>query len=196
MADAGKNKATYSDLYDLPENMTGEIIDGELIATLRPSRQHVFTTTALGTRVASSFQFGEGGGPGGWIILIEPEIKLAEDVLVPDLVGWKEERFPFVEEHNSISAPPDWVCEVLSPSTLSIDKIKKMPVYARHAIRYLWLVDPIARTLDAFRLESGKWLLLDSFSENDKLCAEPFGEVEIDLGKLWLEPKSKDGSIG
>ena len=107
--------------------------------------------------------------------------------MVPDLVGWKRERFPIEENHNWISAAPDWVCEILSPNTLRTDKVKKMPIYAHHGVGHIWLIDPVAMTMDAFRLESGKWVLLGSFTENDKVRAEPFQEIEINLKDLWLE---------
>ncbi len=187
MSELSKKKATYEDLYSIPENMTGEIINGELIVTPRPSRKHVRTAIVLGNKIGSPYDFGEGGGPGGWIFLIEPEIGLGEHTMVPDLAGWKRERFPIEEDHNWISAAPDWVCEILSPNTLRTDKVKKMPIYAHHGVGHIWLIDPVAMTMDAFRLESGKWVLLGSFTENDKVRAEPFQEIEINLKDLWLE---------
>ena len=187
MAEPARKKAAYDDLYSLPENMTGEIIDGELIATPRPSRSHAHATSALGGELAPPYQFGRGGGPGGWEILDEPEIKLGENIIVPDLAGWRRERFPRSEETNWISIPPDWVCEVLSPSMLRVDKIKKMPIYAQYGVHHLWLIDPIAKTLDVFRLESGHWVVAGLYVEDDKVRAEPFQEVEIELSNLWLD---------
>ncbi len=147
MSEPAKKRATYEDLYGIPQNMTGEIIDGELIVTPRPSRKHGYTASSLGGKLTPHYQFGEGGGPGGWIILDEPEISLGEDILVPDLAGWREERFPESEEHNWISVVPDWVCEILSPGNARIDKTEKMPVYAQYGISHLWLIDPLANTL-------------------------------------------------
>ena len=187
MAEPARTKATYEDLYDLPANVTGEILNGELIVTPRPSRKHVYTASFLGGQLVPPYGLGRGGGPGGWIILIEPEIKLGEDILVPDLAGWKRERFPTSEETNWISVAPAWVCEVLSPTTLRVDKIRKMPIYALYGVLHFWLIDPLGKSLDVFRLESGGWFLLASFTENDKVRGEPFQETEIDLGNLWLE---------
>jgi Uma2 family endonuclease len=192
---AGK-RAVFDDLYTIPENMIGEIIDGELIVTPRPSRKHIYTASLLGGEIIPSYHLGRGGGPGGWIILIEPEIGLGEDILVPDLAGWKRERFPESEETNWISVAPDWVCEVLSPNTARNDRIKKMRVFARHEVPYAWLLDPILMTLEVFRLESGRWLLLDTFSEDDTVCAEPFQEIEIHLGDLWLEKSTRQPTEG
>jgi Uma2 family endonuclease len=186
MSEPAKRIATYEDLYSIPDNMTGEIINGELITTPRPSRKHAYSATVLGEEIGPPYRRGR-GGPGGWIILDEPELGLGEDILVPDLGGWKRERFPIEEETNYISVAPNWVCEVLSPRTLRNDKVKKMPIYARQAVEYIWLIDPIVMTMDAFRLESGRWLLLGSFSENDKVQIEPFQEIEINLEDLWLK---------
>ncbi len=185
MADPARKEATYEDLFDIPENMTGEIVDGELIVTPRPSRKHTSAASALGFEIGPAYQFGR-GGPGGWIIILEPEIALGGNILVPDLAGWKQERFPETEETNWISVAPDWVCEILSPSTLRLDKIKKMPIYAQHGVSYFWVIDPTSRTLDGYRLESGRWMVLGAFIQNDKVRAEPFQEIELDLGNLWL----------
>ncbi len=187
MAEPAKKKVGYDALYDIPENITGEIIDGELILTPRPTRKHAHASFALGSGIGPFYGFGRGNGSGGWIFLFEPEIELGKDILVPDLAGWKKERFPRSEEHNWISVAPDWVCEILSPSTARLDKVHKMRIYARQKVRYAWLTDPILKTLEVFRLESDKWLLLDVFSENDKVRAEPFQDLEIELGDLWLD---------
>ncbi|MGC9193926.1 MAG: Uma2 family endonuclease [Syntrophobacteraceae bacterium] len=186
MSESAKKKATYEDLYGIPENMTGEIVDGEMIVHPRPSRKHIFAASRLDKKLGAPYEFGEGGGPGGWIILVEPEIQLGEHTLVPDLAGWRKERFPVEEETNSISVAPDWICEILSPSTYRLDKIIKMPIYATCGVGFFWLIDPINRTLDAYRLESGKWVASGSFYEDDKVRAEPFQEVEFNLGDLWL----------
>ncbi|MGC8490690.1 MAG: Uma2 family endonuclease [Syntrophobacteraceae bacterium] len=186
MSEPAKNRATYEDLYQIPENMTGEIIDGKLIATPRPARRHTLAASHLGGILIPPYHFGRGGGPGGWIIIIEPEIGLGEDILVPDLAGWKKERFPIEEEHNWISAAPDWVCEILSPKSFRTDKIEKMPIYARHNVGHIWLIDPISRTMDAFRLESGRWSLLASFAEEDEVRIEPFEQIAVHLADLWL----------
>lgn len=186
MGEPAKQKATYNDLYNVPDNMTGEIIDGELHAMPRPSPKHAKVISDLGVIIGGPYRFGR-GGPGGWIILYEPELQLGEHTLVPDLAGWKKERFPSSVTTNWIGVSPDWICEVLSPSTIRLDKTKKMPIYAKHNVNYLWLIHPIDKTLDVFKLVSGGWHLLNAFVENDIVKAEPFQEIEINLGELWLE---------
>lgn len=186
MSQPASRKALYSDLHHIPDNMVGEIIDGEMFATPRPSYRHSHAAFGLSSRLGPPYRFGEGDGPGGWIILYEPEIMLGENLLVPDFAGWKKERFPSVLEENWTTVPPDWVCEILSPSTIRTDRIKKMPIYALHGVDYLWLIDPSSRMLDVFRLDAGHWVLLASFAEDDKVRAEPFAAAEIDLAGLWL----------
>ena len=115
-----KKKAVYDDLFDLPENMTGEIIRGELHAIPRPHYRHANTISVLGSELIPPYRFGKGGGPGGWVIIIEPEIMLGENLLVPDLAGWKKERLPKLPKKNWTSVAPDWVCEILSPHTRSM----------------------------------------------------------------------------
>lgn len=187
MPEAAKREATYTDLYGVPEGAVGEIINGELIVTPRPSRMHGFSAYALGGELLPPYQFGRGGGPGGWVIIGEPEIKFGENYLVPDIAGWRRERFPQSEETNWISVPPDWITEILSPSTVRVDRIKKMAIYAEHGVSYLWLIDPIAKTLEVFRLEAGGWLLRSVFGESDEVRVEPFADTEIDLKNLWIE---------
>ncbi len=187
MSETAAKKAIYDDLHHIADHMTGEIINGELVVTPRPSRRHVYTTSTLDKKIGSPYQLGDGDGPGGWIILVEPEVKLGENIVVPDLGGWKSERFPQPEETNWISIAPDWACEVLSPGTLRLDRVKKMPLYGQFGVSHFWMIDPVAKTLEVFRLESGRWSLLGAFSEDERVRAEPFLEIEIDLSILWLK---------
>jgi len=180
------NKASYEDLYSIPENMIGEIFDGELFVMPRPSFRHSHAASVISMEISAPFHIGR-GGPGGWIILYEPEICLGENILVPDLAGWKKERLPQPPDENYTTIPPDWVCEILSPSTVRIDRIRKMHIYACFEVKYSWLIDPIAKTLEIFKLESDRWVLLSAYSEHDKVRAEPFQEIEIALQNLWWE---------
>ena len=187
MAEPARKRATYDDLYSIPENMIGEIIDGELFVSPRPSPRHSKASSVLSAGIVTPYQFGQ-GGPGGWIILYEVELKFAEECnpIVPDLSGWRIERFPETIDTNWISVPPDWVCEVLSPRTIRLDRVKKMAKYLKFDVQYVWLIDPSNKTLEVFRAESGRWVVLGVYAENDKVRAEPFQEIEIDLAGLWL----------
>jgi len=192
MSEPAKREATYEDLYNIPENMTGEIIDGELIVTPRPARRHVHTASALGVKVTAPYQFGEGGGPGGWIIYDEPEIYFdVKNTIVPDLAGWRKERLTTLPREHRFTVPPDWICEILSPKTARNDRIKKMRTFARYGVPNVWLIDPVLKTLEVFQLEAGRWLLLDAFEGDEKVRAEPFQEIELDLAVLWLEEQAQ-----
>lgn len=179
-----KKKASYEDLFTIPENMTGEIVDGELIVSPRPSRKNIYAASTLGSELGPAYHTGK-TGPGGWVILIEPEVGLGEDILVPDLAGWRRERLSVSEEHNWISVRPDWVCEVISPGSIRTDRVKKMRVYAGHGVPHLWFIDPIGKTLEVYRFQSGNFIVAGIYAENEKVRAEPFPEVEIDLSNLW-----------
>ena len=185
MSKPAAKKAVYDDLYNLPENMTGEIIEGELHAFPRPHYRHSNIELTLGVELGAPYRFGRGGGPGGWIILIEPEVMLGENLLVPDLAGWKQERLPAPPTDNWTTVVPDWVCEILSPSTFRVDRVRKMPIYAAHGLPYLWLIDPVAKVLETFGLKDGVWTVLGNFADKDKVRVEPFTAVAIELANLW-----------
>jgi Uma2 family endonuclease len=170
--------------------MVAEILDGELHLSPRPARPQTSAKSNLGPLLGWPFKFGR-GGPGGWVILDEPELHLGSrpDKLVPDLAGWRRERLPNAVGGEDAPAhydlAPDWACEVLSERTRRIDKGQKMRIYAREGVRHLWHVDPLARTLDIFRLQESHWLLVDSFSGEARVRAEPFEAIELELALVW-----------
>jgi Uma2 family endonuclease len=178
--------ATYADLEALPDNIVGEIIDGELYTQPRPASPHAAASSQLGGELHGPFRHGR-GGPGGWIILDEPELHLGPrpDILVPDIAGWRRTRMPERPNGAAFTLAPDWVCEVISPGTEAKDRVKKMPVYAREGVGHIWLVDPLERTLEIFRLESGRWVLAGAFAGETKVRAEPFDAIDLDLAILW-----------
>ncbi len=176
--------ATYQDLEKVPDIMVAEIVDGELHATPRPAPRHAFTWASLTGLIEGPYGHGR-GGPGGWWILGEPELHLGKDVLVPDVAGWRRERMPSIPETAYFAVAPDWVCEIVSPSTASLDRVKKLTIYAREGVAFGWIVDPLARTLEVLRLESGRWVLLAAHAGSDTIRAEPFREIELPLAELW-----------
>ena len=179
-----RRPATYADIVALPENVVGEIVNGELVVSPRPAPRHATVTSSLGGILVPPYRFGD-GGPGGWQILDEPELHLGDDVLVPDLAGWRSERLPSVPEEAYFTLPPDWVCEVLSPSTSRVDRTRKLPIYARAAVPYAWLIDPATQTLEVYRLESGHWMVVATHGGDEQVRAVPFDAIELDLSRLW-----------
>jgi Uma2 family endonuclease len=186
MALPAKRKATYEDLLSVPDRMVAEIVAGDLVVSPRPAIPHAKASSALGVVVGGPFGFGT-GGPGGWVILDEPELHFGEDILVPDLAGWRKERLPVAPRTAYISLAPDWICEVVSPGTEKLDRADKLPIYAREGVAHAWLVNPLSRTLEVYRLENSRWALLHTFAGNSKVRANPFEAVEIDLTLLWPE---------
>lgn len=186
-SDRVRRPATYADLLEVPDNLVAEILDGELYATPRPAPRHADAGSGLGGALRGPFDRGR-GGPGGWRILFEPELHLKADVLVPDLAGWRRARLPVLPDEAFFSLAPDWACEVLSPSTAALDRVKKLSIYAREGVPHVWLVDPIARTLEVLLLEGGRWTIVSTWSGMAILRAEPFEAIELDLSLLWEEP--------
>jgi Uma2 family endonuclease len=186
VAKTAQRPATYEDLLKVPDHLVAEIIEGELFTSPRPSSPHLRASSILGTRIIASFDDGGGSGPGGWWILNEPELHLGPHVLVPDIAGWRRERMPVLEAVPAFTLAPDWVCEVISPHTGRIDRMKKLPIYAREEIPHAWIVDPILKTIEAFRLASGRWSLLGTYGGDDTVRIEPFDAIEFPLATLWL----------
>ena len=180
-------RATYEDVLSAPENKVAEILDGELFLSPRPAPRHAVAHSRLLGALGGPFDHGV-GGPGGWWILTEPELHFGEQVLVPDLAGWRRERLPVMPDDPFFSLAPDWVCEVLSPSTERIDRVRKLRIYAAAGVPHAWLVNPIARTLEVLRLRDGSWTLVAVCGDTDVVRAEPFEAIELELGRLWADP--------
>ncbi|WP_437594515.1 Uma2 family endonuclease [Sorangium sp. So ce1000] len=174
----------------VPDEMVAEILDGELYTFPRPARPHTRTASLLGASLTGPFDRGR-GGPGGWVILDEPELHLGPrpDKVVPDLAGWRRERMPDplgpedAPAHYDVA--PDWVCEVISPRTERVDRGKKMRIYRREGVRHAWLINPVAQTLEVYRIDDGRWSLLDTYEGDEIVRPEPFEAIELPLADLW-----------
>ena len=115
----------------------------------------------------------------------ETELHLDEHILVPDLAGWRRERMPEMPDVPFFELAPDWICEVLSPSTAAFDRAEKMPIYAAHGVRHAWLIDPELQTLEVFALEGRRWLMLAVFRSDEVARIPPFDAIEFPLARLW-----------
>ena len=177
-------RATYQDVLDAPAHRVAEIVDGTLYINPRPPTLQALAKTRLVASLGRAFCFSR-GGPGGWRIMHEPELHLGEDILVPDVAGWRRERLPRIPETWDAVIAPDWVCETVADSTRDLDLNGKRPVYAREGIPHLWLVDPTNRTLEASELHDGQWLLIASAKDNDPVSIRPFDAITFSLGDLW-----------
>ena len=178
-----KKGATYDDLRRVPEHYVAEMFDGDLYASPRPAAPHARAATKLAAKLDGPFDF---DGPGGWILLAEPELHFGNDVLVPDIAGWRRERLPAVPNDDYLTLAPDWVCEVLSPSTEAIDRGRKLRIYAREGVAHAWLVDPLRQTLEVLALESGRLEPLEEHRGNASVRARPFDAFELELRVLRI----------
>ncbi len=188
MNETALRHAVYEDIFDLPEHLVGEILNGVLETHPRPAPRHALASSALGGEIFAPYGHGR-GGPGGWWILDEPELHLGPDIMVPDLAGWRREKMPTLPETAWFETQPDWVCEVISPSTGRIDRAVKMPLYAHYGVQYLWVVDPDLRILEAYQLKEdqtmNKWLLIKTLQDAQTVSLPPFTEIEFELSVLW-----------
>ena len=184
MATTVTREATYADLEAVPPHLVAEILDGVLYTRPRPAPRHGAAATALSAELMGPFQRGR-GGPGGWVFIVEPELHLGRDIVVPDIAAWRTNRMTAIPETAWIDLVPDWVCEVLSRSTASLDRGRKRRVYANAGLQHLWLLDPIEEQLEVFELSSGKWLLLDTFETDAEVAAPPFKAAPFPLAVLW-----------
>jgi 4-hydroxy-tetrahydrodipicolinate reductase len=179
-----KSPATWDDLEAAPEHLMAELIDGTLYLSPRPGLPHQRAAGELLNDLVGPFDRGR-GGPGGWIIVVEPQLRLGGNGYAPDLAGWRRERLPQLPNVAAVELAPDWICEVRSPSTAPFDRKIKMPKYAAAGVTWFWIVDPEAEMVEAFRVEGGAYLSIGVYSEDDKVRIEPFAAVELDLAALW-----------
>ncbi|MEL7306269.1 MAG: Uma2 family endonuclease, partial [Myxococcota bacterium] len=182
-----KKRASYQDVLDAPEHNVAEVIAGELFLSPRPPSPHARAASVLGGELGPPFDHGR-GGPGGWFTLYEPELHLGDEpaIVVPDLAGWRRSAMPEMPEVAFFTLPPDWVCEVASPSTARLDRVLKLPLYARAGVEYAWVIDPIARSLEVFRAKGAQYVLVQTFADDARARAEPFDAIELELAALWM----------
>lgn len=181
-----KKPATYEDIEELPLGWVGELLEDELYAHPRPAWPHMEAMQALSAYLFSRFQEGK-GSLGGWWLGVEPELHFGREVLVPDLAGWRRERRPHPPNRvgHFTTVAPDWVCEVLSPSTARVDRGRKMPIYFREGVSQAWLIDPRECTLEVYQRGHAGWRLVTTYTGNVTVRAEPYDVVPLDLTQLW-----------
>lgn len=184
-----RRQELYEAYQQVPAHQFAEIVNGTLYVMPRPAPRHANASSMLGGELSGPFQRGK-GGPGGWWILDEPELHLVErEPMVPDLAGWRVERMPSLPETSFFTLVPDWVCEVLSKSTEALDRNEKLPLYAAHGVRHVWLLDPIAKTLEVHTLgDEARWREVRTHHGDIAVRAPPFEAIELDLAALWSPP--------
>lgn len=184
-----KTPATYEDIEALPTGWVGELVSGTLYGHPRPSIGHAEVESSLAALLKGPYDHGV-NGPGGWWLLVEPELHFGGDVLVPDVAAWRKERMPRAPEplEPYLTLPPDWVCEVLSPSTEKLDRFRKLPRYHAAGVTHLWLVNPADRTLEIYEREARGYLRTEGYEGSVEVRVPPFDALPLPLGRLWLNP--------
>lgn len=183
--DPARKLATYEDVLAAPPHMVAEVVRGSLSLMPRPRPVHARSASRLGMALAGFDGVG-GQGPGGWLILFEPELHLSADIVVPDLGGWRRERMPTMPTDKAYFVlAPDWCCEVISPGTERLDRGDKADIYAEHGVSHLWLLNPDPQTLEVLRLDGATYRRIKTFTGSAKVRAEPFDAMELDLALLW-----------
>jgi Uma2 family endonuclease len=181
------DQATYSVLNALPMGWVGEIVEDELVASPRPLAAQTRAAFMLGVELREQLDQRR-DGQGRWCFMRAPELHLGRDVMVPDLAGWRRERMaePLDPSAPFLTLTPDWVCEVVSPVTVALDRVRKLPLYAQHGVSHAWFIDPEARTLEVFQRLKRGWLFAASYEGDALVRAVPFGHLTLELGSLWL----------
>lgn len=187
-----RRRATYAELEAVPPGKVAELVDGELHVMPRPAPRHANAAGVLVGKLSGPFQFGN-DGPGGWWILPEPEIHFRDPTevgaihaVVPDIAGWRMERMPELPEAAYFALAPDWICEILSPSSEDFDRTTKMPLYADHGVRWSWLIDPLSHALEVYEIgEARRWRDPTIHRGDIHVRAAPFDAIEIHLSDLW-----------
>jgi Uma2 family endonuclease len=185
--DPARKIPTRADLEALPPGVKGEIIEGVLYTMTRPRGLHQKVNLRIGSDLDAPFDRGR-GGPGGWWILPEPGIELPDTPEIsPDLAGWKREHLLVLPDDTPITVVPDWVCEILSPTTRRHDLLIKKPYYAKVGVGHHWLVDLEARTVTSYRLDRERklWVELGVFGDEREARIEPFADVALDVASWW-----------
>ena len=187
LSESESHRATYQDVLDAPPDKVAEVVDGTLYIFDRPAFPHAIASSTLARYIGTPFNDGR-GGPGGWWIVYEPQIHLGEDIVVPDIAGWRRERMPVPPTTAYTTLAPDWVCEVLSPSTRKFDLGGKSAVYARAGVGHIWFVDPIARSLEVNELRGAKWVEIATLHDDATVSLPPFEAISFNLGDLRPPP--------
>jgi Uma2 family endonuclease len=193
MADPLRKPAGWAELVAAPAGLEAEVIGGELWTHPRPRPEHGRAQGALTYGLFGAFDFGR-GGPGGWWLIPEVDVAFGpHDIVSPDLAGWRRERGSEFPRERPIRVHPDWVCEVLSPSTQRRDRLQKAQLYLEGGVQCYWLVDTDARLLEAFEAQEGRWVRLGAWGDEDVARVPPFGAVELTVGDLFLPAAPDEG---
>jgi len=177
--------ATYQDILDAPDDMRAEVVNGELHLLPRAAPRHQRFSFLFGNALETSLRDRK-SGHSGWVFIPDTNVHLSDhDICGPDIAGWRVETMPDVPETAHITIRPDWVCEIISPSSERLDRHDKFAMYANFGIPYYWIVDHRNRLVEAYALEQGRWVAIGVGSNDDAISFAPFDTIGLELGRLW-----------
>ncbi len=188
-----KSVPTFEELLKqiqmFPEGVTGEILEPGVITTMaRPMAKH---RRAAGNLYRQLGPVDKNSGGTGWWIEQEPDVRFAVRMTAPDIAGWRVERCPDPPDGSPITILPDFCCEVLSPSTARTDRTKKLPLYAKFGVEWIWLIEPALQLVEVYQSVNGKPLLFETAEDNQVMRLPPF-ELDIDFSRFWLVQKNPE----
>ncbi len=184
MTELALRAATYEDVLGSPPGVVAEVVNGVLYQHPRPALPHAAAASVVGEELGGPFKRGK-GGPGGWIILDEPELHLGADILVPDVGGWRRSTLPVLPDLAYLSVRPDWVCEVASPATRALDRGTKLDVFQREGVGHVWIIEPLDRLLEVLELDGETYRIVQRATGDAPARLRPFEAIEFDVGALW-----------
>ena len=185
MSEPANKPATYEDVINSPPHVVAEVVHGVLYQSPRPALPHAAAASVVGEELGRPFKRGK-GGPGGWMILGEPEIHLQADIVVPDVAGWRRETLPVLPDDPYLTVPTDWVCEVASPSTRALDRGAKLEVYQRERVGHVWLIEPLDKLLEVLELDGSSYRIIQRVVGDEPARINPFDAIEFDVAALWM----------
>lgn len=186
--------ATVAELLAIPEERRRhELIDGELIEKSIATGRHGGAQAKTTAKLDPYNRRAGRGGPGGWIIATEVQIRFAADQAPrPDVAGWRRERMDTLPADPVITVIPDWICEILSPSNATNDTVRKKRLYYRHRVTHYWIIDPIGESLTVYRWTPDGYLEVLAAERSERVRAEPFEAIDLLVGVFFGDDDDGD----
>lgn len=187
MTDSNARQATYEDIQSAPRDKVGELLGGVLHLSPRNTNPENTIAATLNGILKRTVASGEVPGS-GWLILPSVEIRLGQDVVVPDLVGWRRNTLltaPEITGAPPINGVPAWACEVITPRSVRLDRVAKRAAYARAQVQFLWYIDADLRTLETLECVAGRYVDAAAYSEDDHARVTPFDALELEIAALF-----------
>lgn len=189
-----RKRVTLSEFLSRDEGERIELVRGSVVEKASPSGEHSSAQGGIVRRVGYTFDRKPGGRwPGGWWFFVELNVQLGEELPRPDVCGYRRARLAQKPAGRVVTIAPDWVCEVLSPSNATIDRVEKLQTYFSAGVPHYWLVDPLEGSLEIFRRTDLAYALVQSAHRGQRLRPEPFDAMEFSVDELLGDDVDDEG---